>query len=379
MNKKLSLTLTSNFINHYSLALSLELKKYFSDFHFVIKEKLPEDRLKMGFNNLEDNDFIVKEYEQQDYVQELIDNSDVVISDYTYNNYLKSRLKTNKITFVDSERLFKSDNLITTILRDVYYMYNYHAYNNARLLCISAYAAKDYNKLGLFKNRTYKWGYFPEPIKYKNVKELINNKKKNSIIWAGRLIKWKHPEYAVEIAKMLKHDGYSFIVNIIGNGDMEEELKAMINKYDLNDCVHMLGSMSPDKVRKHMEESEIYLFSSDRGEGWGVVLNEAMNSCCACVSSYETGSTPFLINDSNNGLIYKNNDIQEAYRCIKQLLDDNKYMNKIMNNAYKTIIDEYNPSVAAGRLYNLCEELNKGNNIDYLYKEGILSKAGSIE
>ena len=370
-----SLIVTSNFINHYSLALSLELKKYFDDFHFIVKEKLPEDRSKMGFTNLEDNDFVVKEYEEPNRVQELIDNSDVVIVDYTYNKYLKNRLKTNKITFVDSERLFKSDNLITTLLRDVYYIYNYHNYHNARLLCISAYSAGDYNKLGLFKNRTYKWGYFPEPIKYRSVKQLIANKKKNSIIWAGRLIKWKHPEYVVEIAKRLKQEDYAFEANIIGNGDMELELKALIEKYELSDCVHMLGSMSPDKVRKHMEESEIYLFSSDRGEGWGVVLNEAMNSCCACVSSYETGSTPFLVNDSNNGLIYRNNSIDEAYACVKQLFDDNKKLNTIMNNAYKTIINEYNPSVAASRLYEFCVSINNNKDVDALFEEGILSKA----
>jgi hypothetical protein len=36
--------------------------------------------------------------------------------------------------------------------------------------------------------------------------------------------------------------------------------------------------MPPEEVRVHMEQSNIYLFTSDFGEGWGAVLNEAMNS-----------------------------------------------------------------------------------------------------
>ena len=47
-----------------------------------------------------------------------------------------------------------------------------------------------------------------------DVDKLINNKKKNSIVWAGRLIDWKHPEYAIEAAKQLKAEAYEFELNI---------------------------------------------------------------------------------------------------------------------------------------------------------------------
>ena len=376
--KDITLTITSNFINHYSLALSLELKKVFSDFHFVVKEKLPEDRKKLGFSNLDEYDFIVKEYEEPNKVQELFDNSDVVITDYTYNKYVSNRLKQNKITFVDSERLFKEDNFIKTILRYVYYWTNYHNYKNANLLCISAYASSDYNKVGLFKNRTYKWGYFSEAIEY-DVDKLINSKKKNTIVWAGRLIDWKHPDDAIKVAYRLKKDGYNFELNIIGTGEQESLLKDMIRNQNLDDCVHTLGSMPPEKVRKYMEDSQIYLFTSDRGEGWGVVLNEAMNSGCACVASYSAGSTPFLVKDGVNGYIYKNENIDELYTKTKELLDDIELSNKLAKKGYETIINEYNPENAAKKFYKLVQEMIAGNDISNLYSQDILSRAKNIE
>ena len=80
----------------------------------------------------------------------------------------------------------------------------------------------------------------------------------------------------------------------------------MIREKKLEDCVHMLGAMSPDEVRKHMEQANIFLFTSDRNEGWGAVLNEAMNSGCAVVASHAIGSVPYLIKNGNNGYIYEN-------------------------------------------------------------------------
>ena len=44
-----------------------------------------------------------------------------------------------------------------------------------------------------------------------------------------------------------------------------------------------------------MEESEIYLVTSDRKEGWGAVVNEAMNSGCAVVADHMIGAAPWMI------------------------------------------------------------------------------------
>ena len=373
----ISLVFTTNFVNHYSLALALELKKYFNDFYFVVKEALPEDRKKLGFEELDNYDFIIKEYENPNKVKELFDNSDVVVTDFTYNKYISNRLKENKITIVDSERLFKESDYVKNALRRIFYKYHYRNYKNAYLLCISAYAAGDYNKLGLFVDRTYKWGYFSSANTY-DIDKLIQNKKKNSIVWSGRLIDWKHPDDAIMLASMLKKDGYDFELNIIGNGEMEKQLSQMIDYLDVKDCVYLLGSMSPNEVRKHMEESEIYLFTSDKGEGWGVVLNEAMNSGCACVASYSAGSTPFLIKNNINGLIYKNDELFELYSKTKMLLDNDGMKKEYGKKAYETIIEEYNPSNAAYKFYKFVEALKSGESVDGLFDTDILSKANRL-
>ena len=115
-----------------------------------------------------------------------------------------------------------------------------------------------------------------------------------SILWAGRLIGWKHPDASIELAASLKEKGYFFRMSVIGNGEMEAQLHEMIRRKGVEDCVEMLGAMSPDEVRAHMERADVFLFTSDFNEGWGAVLNESMNSGCAVVCKPRNWLSAFL-------------------------------------------------------------------------------------
>ena len=379
MENRYSIVCCSNFLNHYTLALSRELNKVFGKHYFIVGEELPDERKKMGFADLNDNEFVIRAYEDEEAARRAILEADIVLTGgYKYDKHIKERVKLGKPTFYDSERLFKNSNPVYQFLQFIWYNYKHRTDKNALLMCISAYAAGDYNRIGLFKNHTYKWGYFSEAIEY-DLDKLMAEKKKNSIVWAGRLIKWKHPEFCLDAAKKLIKDGLDFEINIIGNGEMEEELKKRIEAENLGNYVKMLGPMPPEKVREYMEKSKIYLFTSDKGEGWGVVLNESMNSGCAVVASYSTGSVPFVVKDKVNGLVYKNDDINELYSKLKYLLSDEKEIERIGRNAYKSIIEIWNPKVAAGRLYEFVDAYLNGKDTDSLFDDDILSKARPIE
>ena len=85
------------------------------------------------------------------------------------------------------------------------------------LLAASGFASADFNKHGVFIDKSYKWGYFPE-TKHYDIKQLIGNKVDRTILWCGRLIDLKHPELAIEVAKRLKAEGYQFHLEFIGTG-----------------------------------------------------------------------------------------------------------------------------------------------------------------
>ena len=119
-----------------------------------------------------------------------------------------------------------------------------------------------------------------------------------------------------------------------------------------------------------MEESEIFLFTSDRNEGWGAVLNEAMNAGCGVIANSSAGATPYLICDGFNGYCYSDQEEEQLYQRLKSLLLDRESCNRLGKNAYETIQNQWNAGVAASRLLELIDTLLAGEKRFERYTEG---------
>ena len=374
----MKITMFSNFMNHHQLPFCKELRKILGDdFKFVATERIPKERTNMGYKDMNSEyNFIIKSYDNEEEAYKLGMESDVVLIGSAPKKYIKKRLKMDKgVTIAYSERIFKRKDY-KLLLKCIYYRFIKERIqnNNYYLLCASAYATSDYNSISLFRNKTYKWGYFPEVKEYKDINKIMNNKENNTILWVARFLDWKHPEIPIEIAKRLKTENISFSINMIGIGEMYDQINTLIKESNLEKNVKTLGSMSPENVRKYMEKSKIFIFTSDRGEGWGAVLNEAMNSGCAVVASHEIGSVPFLIKDKKNGLIYEDGNIDDLYNKVKLLLDNDKLTKKIGLEGYNSMIKLWNPRIAAKRFIELSETLLKNEQFNK-YDDGPCSIA----
>ncbi len=311
------------------------------------------------------------------YKQEIFD-ADAVIIGSADDSLIKERLKANKLTFKYSERFYKGGFSAKNYIRNALAAYKHHGkYKNKPLylLCASAYTAADAAKFGNYKNKCYKWGYFPKTMHYDDVNDLLSKKTRNSILWTGRFIEWKHPELAVLLAKKLKDEGFNFELNMIGGGELENHIKDMIKKLNLENTVKLAGTMPPKAVRLAMEKSSIFIGTSDFHEGWGAVLNEALNSACAVVSSHAAGSTPYLVKDGENGFVFKSGDLDDLYKKVKYLLENPDTANDFGLKAYNTITGLWNEKEAARRLTEFTKVLLSGEKYPDIYNNGPLSRA----
>ena len=349
-----------------------------NDFCFIQTSEMTESRLNLGWGMDSIPSLVKKNYGSPLAAAEcksLIENADVVIIGSAPTHLITNYLKTGKLVLRYSERLLKKRLELWKIpLRYIKLHANNPQNANIHLLCASAFAASDYQKFGLFKNRSYKWGYFPECKRYPDVDALIDQKQPSSILWVAQFIHPKHPEIPVFIAKRLKEEGYSFEMRLIGSGKLEEKTKNMIRKFGLEDCVHILGAMKPNQVREHMEKSQIFLFTSDRYEGWGAVLNESMNSACGVIASNAIGSAPYLLDHEENGLLYQDGNFEDLYGKVKQLLDDPAKAHTLGQQAYETITSLWNAESAADRLLDLIQDLQE-HGLSQRYSSGPCSKA----
>jgi glycosyltransferase involved in cell wall biosynthesis len=245
-----------------------------------------------------------------------------------------------------------------------------------KILCASAYTPYDLNLCGM-KGNTYQWGYFPE-VDELDIAGIISekNQKQVQILWVGRMVGLKHPEKAILIAEKLKKDKIDFHLRMIGDGPLLSKMKAMIERKGLTDHVELLRNKSQQEVRSFMKEANIYLFTSDRKEGWGSVLTESMNYGCGVIASHAAGSTPFIAEHKKNALIYDNDSIDSLYENVKLLSCDLEFCRKIGLAAYDSLINNFSPRVVANRFYKLCTNLLDGN--EDVFVDKVCSKAQSI-
>ena len=366
----------SNFYNHHQSYLSKELYKLTEgQYRFIETEAVPGERKKLGYSEKKD-EFVMSYYDSKEEAQQWIDDATVVIMGSAPGNLLENRKKKNKLIFRYAERPLKNG---FEFWKYPIRWLRWHRSNPKNkpiyMLCASGFTASDYAKFGVFKNKCYKWGYFPECKKYESIEKLIENKKTNEILWCGRFLDWKHPDDVLTIAEWLKRDGYDFHVSMIGTGELEANLKRRVSDSHLQQQVSFLGSMSPEKVRQYMERAGIFLFTSDRKEGWGAVLNESMNSGCIVIASDQIGSVPYLLRDNDNGMIYKSGDTKSLYEKVRIALSSSEHQLRLGRNAYKTIVKDWNYEIAATRFIELAKLLLSEQDVVNCFDSGPCSKA----
>lgn len=371
---KMKVVFLTGMLNHHQRAFSesmLELCEY--------RLIATEDTMGAGYQKPMEADYVVHWYkdEEKDFVRKLISEADVAIFGSCPTELIEMRMKENKLSFLYAERYFKKGTwrrFIPKIKKAIQNKVGQYKDKNMYVLCASAYLPYDLSFFGFPSDKCFKWGYFPETKKYGDVDKLIENKKPNSIVWVARFIKLKHPEIMVQMAEFLNCQGYEFNINMIGDGPEKPKIESLIKKKRLTDKIHLLGSMSPEQVREQMERSEIFVFSSDRREGWGAVMNESMNSACVTVASSAPGAPPFLIKEEKNGFIYKHGNEKELCKKIAYLLDNADKRRDMCKNAYENIRTKWNAENASERLIALFDALLNGKRAD-LYDEGPCSKA----
>ena len=133
-----------------------------------------------------------------------------------------------------------------------------------------------------------------------------------------------------------------------------------------------VSDLTADEVREYMRRADVFISTSDKGEGWGVVINEAMNSGCVTIGTYEMGSAPYLIKSGENGYLYHAKDMNALAEIVKRVAGDREKRLETGEKAYETIKGMWNPQMAAKRLYEfICDS---GHEMDR-YEEGPLSRA----
>ena len=373
----------SNIFSRHQIALSDALYRL-TDGNYRFVATIPiRENIQAYYSVDEAREYVLPVYADDSAAAEAlkwIRDADAAVFAGAPERFVRERLKSGKLMFRCTERPLKNG---PEPLKYLPRLLRWHWQNPPGapiyLLCSSAYTAADYAKFGLFRGRAFRWGYFPETIRYPDLNEVMAGKDPKKIVWVGRMLPWKHPDDAIRAAARLKQAGSAFSLDLIGGGEMEPILRELIRENDLSDCVRLLGVLSSEDVRWHMREAGIFLMTSDRREGWGSVLNEAMNAGCAVVASSAAGAVPYLIAHEQNGLRYDAGDVGALTGHVAGLLDAPQRQRALGEAAYETITTLWNAETAAERLLALTEALLTGRRSVELFETGPCSQESGRE
>lgn len=363
----MTITFVSNYINHHQIPFSKALyEKIGEAYCFIQTMPMEEERVTMGWGvDTKQLPYVRCLYEDEDGCRRKIAESDVVLLGWTEREDIAAkRLESGKITIRVSERIYREGQWKAISPRGLLTKYREHIKyrkQNVYLLCAGAYVASDFHLIRAYPGKMFRWGYFPETRVYSD--EAFASLKKEAplqIVWAGRFIPLKHPEYAVWLAKSLQERGFAFGMHMLGSGELEDEMKQQVGALGLTEHFTFYGYQEPDRVRDVMERCHIHLFTSNHLEGWGAVVNEGMNSGCVEVVNAQVGAALYLIEHGVNGLIYPNGSYQEMEKLVFDLFENWEERKKMGKAAYQTIIREWNAEHAAEELLRFLSCLAKG-------------------
>lgn len=170
------------------------------------------------------------------------------------------------------------------------------------------------------------------------------------------MLKKKGLDDLIDIAKILENENYNF--SIYGFGDLEDELRAKIEKLNLNN-ISIKGRLNGAKeVKKVLKESDLLVSPCKRGsdgdlDGFPTVVFEAMGYGTPILTT-TVSAIPEVITDGVNGFIVESNNKEAFALKIKEIMSLSKEdILKIVTKAQKDVQNESSVEMTMEKLIEI--------------------------
>ena len=171
------------------------------------------------------------------------------------------------------------------------------------------------------------------------------------LLSVARYTRQKRLADIISAADMIKADGVTFKIIMVGEGPLESELKSLVNQKGLTDNVEFVPLVAQQRLGELYRQADAVVLSSE-GEGFGLVLVEAGLTGRPVIGARSGGITD-VINDGENGLLFEVGDVKALAGCLKKLFADRELRAALGEGGYKRAIGEFSTPVLVDRVYNL--------------------------
>lgn len=151
-----------------------------------------------------------------------------------------------------------------------------------------------------------------------NLSELkypVKKRQAFSLITASRLASEKHLDWIVKAVVAAKNQIPELKLDIYGKGSQADSLQEMIQKYDAEDYIHLMGQHDLENVYVNYPA---YIAAST-SEGFGLSLLEAIGSGLAMIGFDVPYGNPTFIENNKNGYLLPYNEEWNEFKKVELL------------------------------------------------------------
>lgn len=166
-------------------------------------------------------------------------------------------------------------------------------------------------------NHHYKVITIPNMLTH--IPQVMSKNLQHRVISVGRLSYQKGFDRLIEIWTIVNHKHPNWILDIYGEGELENHLLKLINKYKLQESITIHPPVH--NIFEEFKNSSIFVLPSYY-EGFGLVLIEAMASGIPCISFDCPFGPSEIINNGKDGFIIPNGNLQAMADKICYLMEN---------------------------------------------------------
>ncbi len=252
---------------------------------------------------------------------------------------------------------FSAQNIYKDFPYPVKKMQNYVFRKSNGALALCSEAEQVLRKWGYNKkiSRLY-LGVDPSKFKINEKIEVLENLEKPIFTYIGRLTKIKGIYILINAFERFYKKYKKGTLLFVGEGEEKQNIIKVSNPKNIN--FYILPYIQHEKIYSVYKSIDFLILPSLTGKGWkeqfGRVLVEGMAGGVPVIGS-DSGAIPEVIGDA--GLIFKEGDSEELFKCMERLYLDNNLKEELIRKGFKRVEENFTYEVIAERLYDFLKSL----------------------
>lgn len=192
------------------------------------------------------------------------------------------------------------------------------------------------------------------PNCFQNIAEPITREDKEikHIVTVGRFVPQKDYKTIIRTIACLKELRKDFVMDIIGYGEEEQNIRAWIKEYGVENYIKIY--IRPENVQDIVRAADIYL-STSLFEGTSNSIMEALNWSLPVVAT-NVGDNNYLVIDGVNGTLHPIGDAKGMAESIAKLIGNHELRNEFGLAGNKNLRDNYSMEIFEKRYLKLIEQ-----------------------